>query len=224
MSMALNSTCINLPIILNNNANSFYCSSNGFRFLNHYSTITTHRSMVVSSSSSSRTGAISTEDHKSVDGLESSVLDVEKDVIKSSSSTSSSPSKLVLVVGGTGGVGQLVVASLLDRNIKARLILRNPEKAASLFGKQEEDKLQVYKGDTRDPTDLHPSMFEGVTHVICCTGTTAFPSRRWDGDNTPEKTGKVSETLCRHYLHLLKDWFLFHQWELPNLPNYHGVL
>ncbi|KAJ0793460.1 putative NAD(P)-binding domain superfamily [Helianthus annuus] len=30
-------------------------------------------------------------------------------------------------------------------------------------------------------------MFEGVTHVICSTGTTAFPSRRWDGDNTPER-------------------------------------
>uniref|UniRef100_A0A3Q7EA43 NAD(P)-binding domain-containing protein n=1 Tax=Solanum lycopersicum TaxID=4081 RepID=A0A3Q7EA43_SOLLC len=30
-------------------------------------------------------------------------------------------------------------------------------------------------------------IFQGVTHVICCTGTTAFPSRRWDGDNTPER-------------------------------------
>ncbi|XP_051141771.1 protein TIC 62, chloroplastic isoform X2 [Andrographis paniculata] len=81
----------------------------------------------------------------------------------------SSSSKLVLVVGGTGGVGQLVVASLLNRNIKSRLILRNPEKAAALFGEQDDKKLQ------------------GVTHVICCTGTTAFPSRRWDGDNTPER-------------------------------------
>jgi uncharacterized protein YbjT (DUF2867 family) len=27
-----------------------------------------------------------------------------------------------------------------------------------------------------------------VTHVICCTGTTAFPSKRWDGDNGPDKT------------------------------------
>jgi uncharacterized protein YbjT (DUF2867 family) len=29
---------------------------------------------------------------------------------------------------------------------------------------------------------------QGVTHVICCTGTTAFPSKRWDGDNGPDKT------------------------------------
>ncbi|CAD6211220.1 unnamed protein product [Miscanthus lutarioriparius] len=116
-------------------------------------------------------------------------------------------SKLVLVVGGTGGVGeipisllsvlalfsifpirrQLVVASLLSRNIKSRLLLRDPEKALSLFGKQNESVLQVYKADTRNPNDLDPQMFEGVTHVICCTGTTAFPSKRWDGDNTPER-------------------------------------
>lgn len=105
-----------------------------------------------------------------------------------STSSSSNDSKLVLVVGGTGGVGQLIVASLLDRNIKARLILRNPDKATSLFGVQDEEKLQVVKGDTRNPSDLDPSIFKGITHVICCTGTTAFPSRRWDGDNTPERT------------------------------------
>ncbi|KAK6164096.1 hypothetical protein DH2020_000960 [Rehmannia glutinosa] len=98
-----------------------------------------------------------------------------------------SSSKLVLVVGGTGGVGQLVIASLLNRDIKSRLLLRNPEKATTLFGEQDENKLQVCQGDTRNPEDLDPSMFEGVTHVICCTGTTAFPSRRWDGDNTPER-------------------------------------
>ncbi|XP_073147506.1 uncharacterized protein At2g34460, chloroplastic [Henckelia pumila] len=98
-----------------------------------------------------------------------------------------STSKLVLVIGGTGGVGQLVVASLLSRNIKLRLLLRNPEKATTLFGKLDKEKLQIWKGDTRNPEDLDPSMFEGITHVICCTGTTAFPSRRWDGDNTPER-------------------------------------
>ncbi|CAK9146693.1 unnamed protein product [Ilex paraguariensis] len=85
------------------------------------------------------------------------------------------------------GKGQLVVASLLSRNIKSCLILRDPEKASTLFGEQDNEKLQVWKGDTRNPEDLDPSIFEGVTHVICCTGTTAFPSRRWDGDNTPER-------------------------------------
>ncbi|XP_024542859.1 protein TIC 62, chloroplastic [Selaginella moellendorffii] len=92
--------------------------------------------------------------------------------------------KLVLVVGATGGVGQLAVASLLEKGVEVRALLRNAEKARSLFG----DKLQVVVGDTRNPEDFVPSMFEGVTHVLCCTGTTAFPSKRWAGDNTPEQT------------------------------------
>ncbi|XP_059278089.1 protein TIC 62, chloroplastic isoform X2 [Lycium ferocissimum] len=103
------------------------------------------------------------------------------------SSSSINSLKTVLVVGGSGGVGQIVVASLLNRNVKLRLILRDPEKATTLFGEQDEEKLQVWQGDTRSPTGIDPSVFEGVTHVICCTGTTAFPSRRWDGDNTPER-------------------------------------
>ncbi|XP_076910490.1 uncharacterized protein At5g02240-like [Bidens hawaiensis] len=112
---------------------------------------------------------------------------LKQDTIQNPAPTSTSANKLVLVIGGTGGVGQLVVASLLNRDVKLRLLLRNPEKATALFGEQEEEKLQVIKGDTRNSEDLDPSMFEGVTHVICCTGTTAFPSRRWDGDNTPER-------------------------------------
>ncbi|OAE18818.1 hypothetical protein AXG93_313s1150 [Marchantia polymorpha subsp. ruderalis] len=64
-------------------------------------------------------------------------------------------SKNVLVAGATGGVGQLVVASLLEKGIKVRALLRNAEKAKALFGDQ---------------------------------GTTAFPSKRWDGNNGPEQT------------------------------------
>ncbi|MQL93115.1 hypothetical protein Taro_025753 [Colocasia esculenta] len=57
--------------------------------------------------------------------------------------------------------GQLVVASLLDRNIKSRLLLRDPEKAALLFGRQDEDTLKVWTGDTRNPANLDPAIFEG---------------------------------------------------------------
>ncbi|XP_072976717.1 uncharacterized protein At5g02240 isoform X2 [Typha angustifolia] len=81
----------------------------------------------------------------------------------------------------------LVVASLLSRNIKSRLLLRDPLKASYLFGEQDDSILEICEGDTRNPNDLDPAFFEGVTHVICCTGTTAFPSKRWDGDNTPER-------------------------------------
>ncbi|KAI3738954.1 hypothetical protein L2E82_29255 [Cichorium intybus] len=112
---------------------------------------------------------------------------LKQETVQNPTAPLTSSNKLVLVTGGTGGVGQLVVASLLNRNVKLRLLLRDPEKAKTLFGEHEDDKLQVVKADTRNPKELEPSMFEGVTHVICCTGTTAFPSRRWDGDNTPER-------------------------------------
>jgi len=39
--------------------------------------------------------------------------------------------------------GQLVVASLLKRNIRSRLLLRDLDKATKLFGKQDEYSLQV---------------------------------------------------------------------------------
>ncbi|KAK9157381.1 hypothetical protein Scep_003955 [Stephania cephalantha] len=130
-------------------------------------------------------------------GASSSVIShaVKEELVQSSSvsdetqksETDQSSSKVVLVVGGTGGVGQLVVASLISRKIKARLLLRDPSKANSLFGEQDDNTLEVCKADTRNPDDLDPTMFEGATHVICCTGTTAFPSKRWDGDNTPER-------------------------------------
>ncbi|KAK2641222.1 hypothetical protein Ddye_022985 [Dipteronia dyeriana] len=139
------------------------------------------------SSGYSRFKSISSSKFKSSSVV--NALREEVDQTPNSDSQNNPPpsSKLVLVIGGSGGVGQLVVASLLRRNIKSRLLVRDPEKASSLFGEQDEETLQVYTGDTRDPKDLDPSIFEGVTHVICCTGTTAFPSKRWDGDNTPEK-------------------------------------
>ncbi|CAL5434019.1 unnamed protein product [Camellia sinensis] len=140
-------------------------------------TISSSRALSSSSSSSSVCAAVKEQ------LIQSPNLESTQD----SETIPPSSSKFVLVVGGSGGVGQLVVASLLNRNIKSRLLLRDPEKAATLFGNQDEEKLEVRKGDTRNAEDLDPSIFEGVTHVICCTGTTAFPSRRWDGDNTPER-------------------------------------
>ncbi|XP_027906907.1 uncharacterized protein At2g37660, chloroplastic [Vigna unguiculata] len=128
---------------------------------------------------------------KAQNAVNEEVVETQSSELKNGTQCTPSSSKLVLVVGGSGGVGQLVVASLLQQNIKSRLILRNPEKATELFGEQDKEKLQVFKGDTRNQEDLDPSIFEGVTHVICCTGTTAFPSRRWGDDNTPERVDWV---------------------------------
>lgn len=87
---------------------------------------------------------------------------------------------LVLVVGATGGVGQLVVGKLLEKGVKVRILMRNAEKAKKMF----DDKVEVFVGDIREPNTLPPAV-DGVTHIICCTGTTAFPSARWEFDPQP---------------------------------------
>ncbi|MBW4558964.1 MAG: SDR family oxidoreductase [Trichormus sp. ATA11-4-KO1] len=95
---------------------------------------------------------------------------------------------LVLVAGATGGVGQLVVAKLLEKGLKVRTLTRNAAKATEMFN----DKVEIAVGDIRDVTTL-PAAMQNVTHIICCTGTTAFPSARWEFDPKPNlmEWGKI---------------------------------
>ena len=98
-----------------------------------------------------------------------------------------SNSDLILVTGATGGVGQLVIAKLLETNIPVRALTRSANKARKMFG----DKVEIAEGDIREPDTL-AAPTKNVTHIICCTGTTAFPSKRWDfanffqAQNTPQ--------------------------------------
>ncbi|BAT51955.1 NAD-dependent epimerase/dehydratase [Nostoc sp. NIES-3756] len=87
---------------------------------------------------------------------------------------------LVLVVGATGGVGQLVVGKLLEKDVKVRTLTRNADKAKKMF----DNKVEVFVGDIREPNTL-PAAVDNVSHIICCTGTTAFPSARWEFDPQP---------------------------------------
>ena len=84
-------------------------------------------------------------------------------------------SDLILVSGATGGVGQLVIAKLLEKKIPVRALSRSSNKARQMFG----DQVEIAVGDIRQPDTL-PAATKKVTHIICCTGTTAFPSKRWD--------------------------------------------
>lgn len=88
-------------------------------------------------------------------------------------------SGLVLVVGATGGVGQLVTAKLLERNIPVRVLTRNLDKAEQMFA----GKAECVVGDIRDRNSL-VSVIEGVRSIICCAGTTAFPSERWEFESS----------------------------------------
>ncbi|MDB9307612.1 SDR family oxidoreductase [Aphanizomenon sp. CS-733/32] len=87
---------------------------------------------------------------------------------------------LILVVGSTGGVGQLVVSKLLEKGLPVRILTRNAEKAAKMFN----DNVEIAAGDICEPSSLTAAMVN-ITSIICCTGTTAFPSVRWEFNQTP---------------------------------------
>ncbi|MDJ0706822.1 MAG: SDR family oxidoreductase [Leptolyngbyaceae cyanobacterium MO_188.B28] len=93
--------------------------------------------------------------------------------------SSLSESDHVLVAGATGGVGQLAVAKLRSKGIRVRILTRSAEKARKLF----QDQVEAIIGDTLDPTSLQTAV-QNITHILCCTGTTAFPSARWDFNRT----------------------------------------
>lgn len=84
----------------------------------------------------------------------------------------------ILVAGATGGVGQLVVAKLLAKDLQVRALTRTRSKAESMF----ESKVEVVEGDIRKPNTLSNAT-KNINYIICCTGTTAFPSLRWDFTN-----------------------------------------
>jgi uncharacterized protein YbjT (DUF2867 family) len=88
------------------------------------------------------------------------------------------PNNRVLVAGATGGVGQLTVAKLLETGFTVRVLVRHAEKSQKMFN----DQVEIVVGDIRDRTTLPPAI-ENIDYIICCTGTTAFPSTRWEFDS-----------------------------------------
>lgn len=90
----------------------------------------------------------------------------------------------VLVAGATGGVGQLTVAKLLEKGFPVRVLTRSAEKVQKMFDNQ----VEIAIGDIRQPTTLPPAM-QNVSYIICCTGSTAFPSTKWDFDKIDEVQG-----------------------------------
>jgi uncharacterized protein YbjT (DUF2867 family) len=59
----------------------------------------------------------------------------------------------VLVLGSTGGVGQIVTAKLLERGYSVRATTRDEAKAKELFGGAGE-ALDIFVGDTRKAESL----------------------------------------------------------------------
>jgi len=84
----------------------------------------------------------------------------------------------ILVAGATGGVGQLVVAKLLAKDLTVRALTRTRSKATTMF----DNRVEIVEGDIRKPNTLLDATRD-INYIICCTGTTAFPSLRWDFAN-----------------------------------------
>ena len=123
----------------------------------------------------------------------------------SAGDVASNISERVLVVGATGGVGQLCVASLLAKGRPVRAVVRSVEKAKEQFAdalKGDNPLLEIVVADLRDGDKLQGSgLADGVGSAIVCVGTTAFPSKRWQDNNGPEQTGTLMN-------------FFFHGWRL----------
>ena len=124
--------------------------------------------------------------------------------------------RIAIVFGATGGVGQLVCAKLLlDDNRRydvvhamcrnketgeAKLKTKNASSASS--SSTTNARLQVTEVDVREEKEvekvLDAIMTEGgeeakvVVDIVCCLGTTAFPSQRWKENNGPEQTDDIA--------------------------------
>ena len=90
----------------------------------------------------------------------------------------------ICVVGCTGGVGQIVMNILSeDKKYERRGCSRDVEKAKDLLG-SEGDWTQY--DIVKDGIGVAKKAIAGSDGVIVCTGTSAFPSNRWQGGSTPE--------------------------------------
>ncbi len=91
----------------------------------------------------------------------------------------------VVVVGATGGCGQLIAARLADAaKYKVRAIGRSEEKLRLVLGTSSK-ALDFAAADSRDLDSLYGPL-DDADCVIIATGTSAFPSPRWKGGNTPD--------------------------------------
>ena len=77
----------------------------------------------------------------------------------------------ILVAGATGGVGKRVVKELLKQNYLVRALVRDAAKAREILG----EEVELFEADITIPETLKPAMMQGVSAVICCTGTKVQP-------------------------------------------------
>ncbi|CAM9621070.1 unnamed protein product [Pylaiella littoralis] len=99
----------------------------------------------------------------------------------------------VVVVGASGGIGRLVAQSLASTGkYKVKGLVRNLEKAKEALSSVGDGlEIELEQGNILDEGSLGKAM-KGASCVVACTGTTAFPSKRWSGGNTPDAVDNLA--------------------------------
>ena len=78
---------------------------------------------------------------------------------------------VILVAGGTGGVGKRVVKKLVAQGNKVRCLVRDIEKARSIVG----DDVDLVFADITKPETLTNLVMANIQAVICCTAVRVQP-------------------------------------------------
>jgi len=108
------------------------------------------------------------------------------------------------VFGASGGVGQLICGKLVAAGYNVIACSRDPSKTKAAFGDLNKgDTLSYAKIDLISANERGISdVISGVQGIVICTGTTAFPTSKWRGGNTPtnidlEATKKILSAIHR---------------------------
>ncbi|GAX25893.1 hypothetical protein FisN_6Hh069 [Fistulifera solaris] len=99
------------------------------------------------------------------------------------------PGDTVVVVGGSGGVGQLVSRKLAQAGSSVRVTSRNPvsnENNPNITSR----KLDLVKGSDEELQHA----IEKASALVISVGTTAFPTLKWKGGNTPQAIDDIAVT------------------------------
>ena len=106
-----------------------------------------------------------------------------------------SPGDTVLVLGGTGGVGQLVTKKLTQAGYKVRVTARDKSRAEETIADSTVDIVQLglTGNNCASEADLTAAM-KDCAAIVCSVGTTAFPTLKWAGGNTPQAIDKEAVT------------------------------
>jgi nucleoside-diphosphate-sugar epimerase len=90
----------------------------------------------------------------------------------------------VLVIGGTSGIGQLVSHKLAGRQKYVRTTSRDASRARELLDHPNISVIELDILREEDLSSLEAAM-KDVSKVVISVGTTAFPTLKWKGGNTP---------------------------------------